>query len=97
MLAEVWLRGGRGGAPFVAMKSSNRVLKWIQAVTESRSSRGGVQHGGMLVKAGCRGPAKGSYSGVVRRWREQVMIEQTGEVCFSSVFNPRPRRECGMF
>lgn len=45
-----WWWGGGGGvwrAPFVAMKSSNNVLKWIQAVSKSlrsRLSRGGVQH-----------------------------------------------------
>ena len=40
-MAKRW----EGRLPFVAMKSSNRVLKWIQAVTESlgsRLSRGGV-------------------------------------------------------
>jgi len=38
VLAQVWLRGG-GRASFVAVKSSNRVLKWIQAFTEGLGSR----------------------------------------------------------
>jgi len=45
-MAERW----EGRAFFVAMKSSNSILKWIQAVTESlgsRLSRGGDQPGGM--------------------------------------------------
>lgn len=45
-MAEKWERR----AFFVALKSSNSILKWIQAVAESlrsRLSKGGVQHGGM--------------------------------------------------
>lgn len=73
-MAKRW----EGRAPFVAMKSRNRVLKWIQAVTESLGSR-------LRAEAGCSmeeckstlaaGVEPKGSCGVVRRCREQVMSE----------------------